>query len=1431
LFLAFRPLASGLCSVVVAVLFTIRSTPARAAPKTGPDRPFTVQWRVASPVAPDLNSVAFDAPHSLGIAVGEFGAIFRSDDGGRTWMSATTPPSQNSELHAVAIVGANAVLAIGDGGTILLSVDQGRSWRAAGTPPDFKADLLAMGFADGQSGVATGTNEGMLRTDDSGKTWHKVTIPNATSSRLQVVGFARDGIGIAAGGSGVVLRTADGGKTWDRIQTPAEFEVSPKAVVLSSKTTAYLGGVCPPPTSETGCSTLWQTNDGGGSWTAAPMPPGQAVKVSSIASDGEYALAGGIGFHVLRMENTEAATRFGGAILWTHDRGRHWSLAKIEPGCQDVVSVAFKTANDALGVCSEGALIKTRDGGQTWTPFSKANSPLTLKAASIAGNGQVIAVGESSVVLSAPAPGQPWSVGTLPAGFERSLSAVIVSRTGRAIAIGSVGGIIFSRDSGATWSSARTPTAVARLAHAAFVDDNAAIAIGASGTILRTTDGGQSWSQSSVPDAVKANLTALSKTGTKDLVAVGDDGIILYSGDSGATWSAPNIPLPGGVTLNGVTSSSRGQVLVVGSRGTLLYSENFGRTWTVRHLPPGITSSINGAAFAGDGAVVVAGDNGVVLRSTDSGKQWLEPTILPDKTNKDLRLIQFADESHGILAEDGLNDSQLGFIYWTENGGKAWQRAKMPSDLHRVVLHALTLTGSGAGVALGSTEPHERYNWDVRHSYFLSRPLLLTTRDFGKSWTRVSNTPESRGSLIDSAFGPDPSVAVIIGERGLRLASGSVDYAPYVKRPDESVRERVDGQLELDLETADDEGDAVQGARVEYNIVRKGRDAEWLPVPIPLSRSTTDGHWRGSWAPSDEAIGEGAQIQHRVFLDDGGPPLPSIALNATHYRSFWTRLWTDYRKFSLSLGGAAALVLLYVGPVLLSLAFAPVRLAIASSTSLEAFEGSSKLTKVLGALLRTLTLPWFKRRARVRRAWLKAYADGRVQFAKLDKTVRASFLEHDDVLDAWVARQLGKAVQALDQLPIYRSRRTYIESPIRVGDVETGRVFDKPDATTFQSAFGGDRTIIAIVGAGGTGKTTIACALARWSMSPDPKVWPAGHPAIPVIVGDDTVDLTATVTGELRKMLGRSDGELDPDVVTSLLKRRRVLVIVDALSERSATTQQHVVAQYGADSPINALVVTTRRHPQFGAVERTLVCPQPIDLTTLVPFILEYLRRRELTVLFSARQQLSLAERILELVENSGNVALTPLLITLYVEAATIGLASGSLDDLPLDVPEIYLHYVERLNPVAATAPQSFDLATVLQATQAAARTSLGDDYVPTDFKRSELEKSLEKAGLTSVQEVVNRLIANNLVVERSVAGLAILRFQLDPVAECLAAIDVIHTLGRDPVAWEEFVSTMKGKAGYPDAMRGFLQALEVSWRKYREPLHLPDVRWGDRTS
>ena|ERR1700751_5635301 len=81
--------------------------------------------------------------------------------------------------------------------------------------------------------------------------------------------------------------------------------------------------------------------------------------------------------------------------------------------------------------------------------------------------------------------------------------------------------------------------------------------------------------------------------------------------------------------------------------------------------------------------------------------------------------------------------------------------------------------------------------------------------------------------------------------------------------------------------------------------------------------------------------------------------------------------------------------------------------------------------------------------------------------------------------------------------------------------------------------------------------------------------------------------------------------------------------------------------------------------------------------------------------------------------------------------------------------------------------------------------------------------------------------------VWRTPGGHVILRFNLDPAAEYLAAIRRLvdmRTKRAGPKEWRSYFFCLEGTEGYPSDPEGYLTALATCYRAYKREFSLPDL-------
>lgn len=230
------------------------------------------------------------------VVVGQMGAIYSANDC-RHWKAA--PSVSTARLAAVSMNDSGTAYAVGAFGTVLKSIDWGASWSLVAmdwsrvTEQGAEPHLYAV--AVGEDGVVTlaGEFELILRSSDGGAQWKVLHKGERSLFGLALQG---KGKGYAVGQSGAVLGTADGGASWRS---------------LDSGTTAILTGIVATAGGQvvaSGVNTIVASRDNGASWQSLQSPMvkrawHQAVAASEDAGGKVRLLTVGAGGLILEVNN------------------------------------------------------------------------------------------------------------------------------------------------------------------------------------------------------------------------------------------------------------------------------------------------------------------------------------------------------------------------------------------------------------------------------------------------------------------------------------------------------------------------------------------------------------------------------------------------------------------------------------------------------------------------------------------------------------------------------------------------------------------------------------------------------------------------------------------------------------------------------------------------------------------------------------------------------------------------------------------------------------------------------------------------------------------------------------------------------------------------------------------------------------------------
>jgi formylglycine-generating enzyme required for sulfatase activity len=364
--------------------------------------------------------------------------------------------------------------------------------------------------------------------------------------------------------------------------------------------------------------------------------------------------------------------------------------------------------------------------------------------------------------------------------------------------------------------------------------------------------------------------------------------------------------------------------------------------------------------------------------------------------------------------------------------------------------------------------------------------------------------------------------------------------------------------------------------------------------------------------------------------------------------------------------------------------------------------------------------------------------------------------------------------------------------------------------------------VLLLSGDGGAGKTSLAFAIARWWLEGKP----GGVVRLPVLI-ETALGAQESVADRVRSWLrnqlaGAPEDELAPELIDSLLAAKRLIPIVDHLSELTPAAREQFLA---ALPP--GLVVVTSRSDDDGFRDRPLsrIEPQRIAVERLQAFFLDYLRRKGQGEALSDDDLMPAQAQLKRIV---GDKPITVLLAQMFIDDVIDkreeGLLAGS-------VPELMLSYVRRLDTPADPALRRraglvINEALVQRALRVVALASHRQGpggqplFQPLEFSDALARSALmaeEPAGLGLSREqaeaLLGYLIELRLLLQPG-AAVGRLRFPLDPLADHLAAAEQFERLEEQALSegsgvWEAFLAALEPR---PEAererMRGFLLAL-----------------------
>jgi photosystem II stability/assembly factor-like uncharacterized protein len=268
-------------------------------------------------------------------AVGKFGLMISTQDGGKTWKEQSI--GKTNDLLAVSFADDQHGFVVGSGGTILATADASHSWQAQNSGT--RDQLLGVYAVSPTEVYAVGAFGTVLSTSDGGHTWvrHKLSWESLIERVIKASGYMEPNlnsvyfispeIGWVVGEFGVILHTRDAGQNWISQRYGGELPQLYAVKFLDDRRGWAIGQR----------GTMVQTNDGGQRWL--PVELGMNRDLFSLSLAGEQGVIVG-----------------DGVVFTSHSRGSTWVRMESIPEVTWLSGVSLKS-EEAVAVGRAGTIM------------------------------------------------------------------------------------------------------------------------------------------------------------------------------------------------------------------------------------------------------------------------------------------------------------------------------------------------------------------------------------------------------------------------------------------------------------------------------------------------------------------------------------------------------------------------------------------------------------------------------------------------------------------------------------------------------------------------------------------------------------------------------------------------------------------------------------------------------------------------------------------------------------------------------------------------------------------------------------------------------------------------------------------------------------------------------------------------------------------